>query len=550
MYVFVVIISVRQKGNPMNKVKETIYTVIGVVNGFLSLVMLIGIFKTENPVALLGYILFLLIFLLIAILFFKKINLKKVTKSNAETPEIRTLFIPKDFQSPQKRLFVAAHCIHEVYEKISLNKTFRQQVVKEVHITNKQNPSEEYSAEDVLFAVICADLLHVQKQLGHEFDYGNIESYGLLYYMIGKILSRVSGNFEWSKKIIDVACNSDITKSQVLDMVILIEQIESTYNDKGILSTVYALAPTKELKEKFKTALCQYATTIAEIDGNCTEQEKRWIEKLKAWDGQVENKSETQLNDLIGLESVKKEIATFYNYLSLQKKREEQGLPSPATSYHCVFTGNPGTGKTTVARIMAGIYKNLGILKSGHLVEVDRSKLVAEYVGQTAVKTNKVIDEALDGVLFIDEAYTLSKGDENDFGREAIDTLLKRMEDDRSRLVVIVAGYTEEMQTFINSNPGLQSRFNRYINFPDYTTNEMIQIFEMLANKYHYTIDSSMKTALASYIDAAYRQNRGHFGNARFVRNLFEKCLENQANRVAQQSNSGDISLLTAADLP
>jgi SpoVK/Ycf46/Vps4 family AAA+-type ATPase len=234
----------------------------------------------------------------------------------------------------------------------------------------------------------------------------------------------------------------------------------------------------------------------------------------------------------------------------LQKKREEQGLPSPATSYHCVFTGNPGTGKTTVARIMAGIYKNLGILKSGHLVEVDRSKLVAEYVGQTAVKTNKVIDEALDGVLFIDEAYTLSKGDENDFGREAIDTLLKRMEDDRSRLVVIVAGYTEEMQTFINSNPGLQSRFNRYINFPDYTTNEMIQIFEKMANKYHYTIDFSMKTALASYIDAAYRQNRGHFGNARFVRNLFEKCLENQANRVAQQSNSGDISSLMAADLP
>ena len=145
--------------------------------------------------------------------------------------------------------------------------------------------------------------------------------------MIGKILSRVSRNFEWSKKIIDAACNSDITKSQVLDMVILIEQIESTYNDKGILSTVYALAPTKELKEKFKTALCQYATTIAEIDGKCTEQEKQWIDKLKAWDGQVENKSETQLNDFIGLESVKKEISTFYNYLSLQKQREEQGLP-------------------------------------------------------------------------------------------------------------------------------------------------------------------------------------------------------------------------------
>ena len=156
----------------------------------------------------------------------------------------------------------------------------------------------------------------------------------------------------------------------------------------------------------------------------------------------------------------------------------------------------------------------------------------------------------MDGVLFIDEAYTLSKGDENDFGREAIDTLLKRMEDDRSRLVVIVAGYTEEMQTFINSNPGLQSRFNRYINFPDYTTNEMIQIFEKLANMYHYTIDFSMKTALASYIDAAYRQNRGHFGNARFVRNLFEKCLENQANRMDLQGSSDNLSSLTASDLP
>ena len=535
------------------KLKETICTICGVLTGFLCLICFVGVLASKDIAGKVAAFMFAGFFLSITIFFFRKVKVKLPSNSGAlikdgKLSDIKTL--KQALVPPRKRLFNSAYGIHQIFEKISLNKSFRQQVVKEVHITNKQNPSEEYSAEDVLFAVICADLLHVQKQLGHEFDYGNIESYGLLYYMIGKILSRVSGNFEWSKKIIDAACNSDITKSQVLDMVILIEQIESTYNDKGILSTVYALAPTKELKEKFKIALCQYATTLAEIDGKCTEQEKQWIEKLRAWDGQVENKSETQLNDLIGLESVKKEISTFYNYLSLQKKREEQGLPSPATSYHCVFTGNPGTGKTTVARIMAGIYKNLGILKSGHLVEVDRSKLVAEYVGQTAVKTNKVIDEALDGVLFIDEAYTLSKGDENDFGREAIDTLLKRMEDDRSRLVVIVAGYTEEMQTFINSNPGLQSRFNRYINFPDYTTNEMIQIFENLANKYHYTIDFSMKTALASYIDAAYRQNRGHFGNARFVRNLFEKCLENQANRVAQQSNSGDISSLMAADLP
>lgn len=169
-----------------------------------------------------------------------------------------------------------------------------------------------------------------------------------------------------------------------------------------------------------------------------------------------------ELNNLVGLTRVKADIDSLRNLLRIQNMREQSGLPTTTVSYHCVFTGNPGTGKTTVARIVAGIYKELGVLKKGHLIEVDRSKLVAEYVGQTAVKTNKVIDEALDGVLFIDEAYSLLGG-ENDFGAEAVSTLLKRMEDDRKRLVVILAGYTDEIRGFIKSNPGLQSRFNRYI---------------------------------------------------------------------------------------
>ena len=166
-----------------------------------------------------------------------------------------------------------------------------------------------------------------------------------------------------------------------------------------------------------------------------------------------------ELNSLIGLSRVKKEVESLRNFVIVQKQREQNGLKTTSVSYHCVFSGSPGTGKTTVARIVAGIYKDLGILKKGHLVEVQRSDLVGEYVGQTAPKTNAKIDEALDGVLFIDEAYTLAQGDKNDFGAEAIATLLKRMEDDRERLVVILAGYDNEIKQFIDMNPGLQSRF-------------------------------------------------------------------------------------------
>ena len=540
----------RTKGEEcMSKAKETVYVIFGTLTGFFSLVCFIGLIKTENPAALFAWLMFALWFLFCSAVFFRKANIKLNEKENSldidhSSRSFATLFVP----SPKQTLYNSAYIINQIYKKISLNKDFRQTVAKEIHIKN-QDSSKDYSIDDTLFLVICADLLHVQKQLGHDFDYGNTESYGLLFFIVGDAYSSNHGATEWDRKIIEEYCNDGGTKSNVLNVIIMVEQIEKAYNDKGILSSVITMISSKELKEQFKTALCQYATTIAEIDGKCTEQEKQWIEKLRTWNGQIENNSSTQLNNLIGLESVKKEITTFYNFLSLQKKREEQGLPSPTTSYHCVFTGNPGTGKTTVARIMAGIYKDLGILKSGHLVEVDRSKLVAEYVGQTAVKTNNVIDEALDGVLFIDEAYTLA-GEGNDFGKEAIDTLLKRMEDDRKRLVVIVAGYTNEMNKFINSNPGLQSRFNRYINFPDYTTNEMLQIFGKMADKYHYTVDESMKAALTTYIDAKLNLHEEHFGNARFVRNLFEKCLENQANRIARQANSTDLSSLTKEDLP
>ena len=243
------------------------------------------------------------------------------------------------------------------------------------------------------------------------------------------------------------------------------------------------------------------------------------------------------LDGLIGLNTVKEEVKTLRNYIVIQQEREKKGLKSTQVSYHCVFTGNPGTGKTTVARIVANVYRSLGVLKKGHLVETDRSGLVADYVGQTATKTNKIIDRALDGVLFIDEAYSLVGGGDNDYGKEAIATLLKRMEDDRNRLVVILAGYSDEMKQFIDSNPGLQSRFNRYIHFPDYNADELFQIFEVNCKKNDYLMTEEAQTALKSLLEKAVAEKDKNFGNARFVRNLFEKTLERQANRLSKQEN-------------
>ena len=260
-----------------------------------------------------------------------------------------------------------------------------------------------------------------------------------------------------------------------------------------------------------------------------------------------------ELDDLIGLDAVKDEVRSLANFVKLQKQRQEQGLKSPKLSYHLVFTGSPGTGKTTVARIVARIYKDLGILKSGHTVETDRSGLVAKYMGQTALKTNEVVNSALDGVLFIDEAYSLVPEDGNgqDYGQEAISTLLKRMEDDRDRLVVIIAGYPREMKRFIDSNPGLQSRFTRYIDFPDYTADELFRIFQMYLRKNQYTLAPDAEEVLRKKLDYTVEHKDRNFGNARFVRNIFEKSIQQQANRLAGKTGLSHRQLteLTTEDV-
>lgn len=333
----------------------------------------------------------------------------------------------------------------------------------------------------------------------------------------------------------------------------------------------------RSLLTQYAVLLYRFASLLAKTDGTVTETESQWLSHIMQFTTipsptervpkkvLVSPTSTTstpppttsskqpiftgdalkRLDELIGLAPVKEEVHKMTDFIKVQQLRKQKGLKTSPLSYHCVFTGNPGTGKTTVARIVAEIYRDLGILQKGHLVETDRSGLVAEYVGQTAVKTNKIIDSALDGVLFIDEAYSLVQGGGNDYGMEAIATLLKRMEDDRERLVVILAGYGNEMQKFIDSNPGLQSRFNRYIHFIDYTAEDLMKIFQFNIKKYDYVLSDEARQKLQTLFDEAVAHKDKNFGNGRFARNILEKVLENQATRLATIGNISDKMLRT-----
>jgi SpoVK/Ycf46/Vps4 family AAA+-type ATPase len=312
--------------------------------------------------------------------------------------------------------------------------------------------------------------------------------------------------------------------------------------------------------------LYQFASIVAKADGTVTTSEEEVLKLIMKFPNttQGQNKKITippaqtleevlkELNDLIGLADVKAQVNSLVNYIKIQKAREAAGLKTTPVSYHMVFTGNPGTGKTTVARIVSKIYKALGINTGGQLVETDRSGLVAEYVGQTAIKVNKVVDLALEGVLFIDEAYAIAGDDYNDYGKEAIATLIKRMEDERHRLILILAGYTDEMETFIDSNPGFKLRFNRYIQFSDYTPDEMMAIYELHCTRLQYQLLPKAKSKLFSLLKEAHKEKDRSFGNGRFVRNIFEKTLEKQADRLATivPLNVDTLTKISMEDIP
>lgn len=265
-------------------------------------------------------------------------------------------------------------------------------------------------------------------------------------------------------------------------------------------------------------------------------------EKLKEGDAEKPEAEEkkpdfdelmAQLDSLVGLDDVKKDIKNLMNLVKVRRLRKENGLPIPPMSLHMVFMGNPGTGKTTVARIISGLYAAIGVLEKGQLIEVDRSGLVAGYVGQTALKTQEVIKSALGGVLFIDEAYSLASGGENDFGREAIETILKAMEDHRDELIVVVAGYDGPMEKFINSNPGLQSRFNKYFYFHDYNGEQLLYIFKGQCKKNGYALTEEAEAEAKAMFEELYENRGKNFGNGRDVRNMFEDTVVRQSNRVA-----------------
>lgn len=427
--------------------------------------------------------------------------------------------------------------------------------------TFKQVEGDDTPMDIMVKFLLGADISIVYTSLGHTFGQGKLEDLGMMFIStfstsIDETSDKLGG---WRMMLHRLG---DATKAYMegCDQVVL-DEMPDGFNFwlEALLSGV----DNEEWMMHYLVLMYRFASLVAKMDGVITQKEADWLAKIMVKDseeaavevddepavteagGNTAEGAMKELEGLIGLTEVKEEIQRLRSFIQIQNRRKEEGLAVIPVSRHFVFTGNPGTGKTTVARILAQIYKDLGVVKGGQLIETDRSGLVAEYVGQTAVKTNKVVDSALDGVLFIDEAYSLAQGGKEDYGAEAIATLLKRMEDNRDRLVVILAGYNDEMQQFIDSNPGLQSRFNRYINFPDYDADELAQIFRLLLSKNDFVLTNDGEEKLMQKLTAAVQSKTKNFGNARYVRNLFEKTLENQAVRLSAQPRISHTDLIT-----
>lgn len=453
-----------------------------------------------------------------------------------------------------------------ILKKMAVDSAVREQL--------KNTGQLRCSISDFLVSCITYDLVQAVNALrNHDFRNEELEAFGLLRVASGVVesMADIYADSWW-------ASEKKYRSKQLLALIKTVRTIgdganplsvtiDTHKNRSDFALPAFLCALDSSLLEEYATVLHRFATIISKADGVITREEEQKLKEIyealhypipeKRNDSphisknKPEKTNETlndvldELNSLIGLNAVKEEISTLINFIKIQKEREKSGLKTTPISYHIVFTGNPGTGKTTVARIVAKLYKHLGILSKGHLVETDRSGLVAEYTGQTAPKVNRVVQSALNGILFIDEAYSLVGENKDDFGKEAVATLIKRMEDDRDKLVVVLAGYTHEMKTFIDTNPGFQSRFNRYIEFPDYTPDELLAIFESSCRRLEYMLTPEAIVKAKMMFEQAYNMRNKSFGNGRFVRNVFEKTVEQQANRIAKLSTLTKESLTT-----
>lgn len=412
-------------------------------------------------------------------------------------------------------------------------------------IISTNNHAVEYKAEHVLLE----DVIKIYAQITKDNQETNVKAQFALAYFFEKL----QGN--------DLATSLSLSRiNQLVKSEKFTENIETVrkasffnlpepYKDEFLMPSILVRLEHRDAKT-IATFLYRVASIFAKADDTVSDFEKETLQKIsnKVFKPKVKSanikenevpeddsleKVMKELNELVGLRDIKIAVEELTNFLKVQKIRETEGLKTAKNALHSVFMGPPGTGKTTIARLLGRIFKHLGYLQKGHLVETDRAGLVAGYVGQTALKVDEVVQKALDGVLFIDEAYSLSQADnERDFGNEAVEALLKRMEDYRESLVVIVAGYPDEMQDFIQSNPGLQSRFNRYYKFEHYQPIELMEIFKIFAQKADFKLSADAEEKLMEIFDRLYEKRNKSFGNARVARNLFEKITERQATRI------------------